>query len=151
MFNINRISGKQGGPMWTWFGWWWRHLVGTGHGNADSWKGHNFTTSGASSSVEKVPPNQRRRDQPHLQNTKICCGFFRNGFRSSDTGQYSGPLLWDVGITLRMSPGRLSTVMLVNVTFSTRILLQWSWLLSLMGSYKSWRRMEWSCGRQTTD
>ena len=32
----------------------------------------------------------------NVQNTKICCGFFRTGFRSSDRRQYCGTLLRDV-------------------------------------------------------
>jgi len=40
-----------------------------------------------------------RGGETNLQNAKICYAFFWTRFCSSDRSQYSGSLLWDLGVT----------------------------------------------------
>lgn len=51
------------------------------------------------SNIDKAPADPAARGTAtHSQNTKICCGFYRAAFHS-DSIQYFGSLLWNVGLT----------------------------------------------------
>jgi len=56
------------------------------------------------SGVDKVPADVAVRGAAWVrmaqngQSSKICCRFFRTGFRCSERRQYSGSLLRDMGI-----------------------------------------------------
>jgi hypothetical protein len=55
--------------------------------------------------VDKAPADPTARGFPwvwgatNVQNTKMCYGVFRIGFRPSDRRQYSGTLLRELGVT----------------------------------------------------
>ena len=55
--------------------------------------------SRSDSDVHTATTDERRGGPLNVENSKIFCRFFPSGGFSSDRQQYSGPLLWDLGVT----------------------------------------------------
>ena len=83
--------------------------------NSPQWRRYiSCRPSGAQFPVSQESP-------PNVQNTKICWGFFRTGFRFSDRRKYFGSLFWDLGVTLLIIGGEGLTAVRLRHGWSSLI------------------------------